>query len=80
MGKTLSLRKIDSLGRIVIPRDMRKALKISEWDELRLSLTGNRIIIERDKAECAFCGADAGLLEVNGKFVCKKCQEEIAGI
>lgn len=73
MKKTNSIRKIDNLGRIVIPMDIRKALEIKEWDELRIYLDDNTIKIEKALPSCTFCGSEEGLVDFEGKSVCAHC-------
>ena len=77
MTKKASLRKIDNLGRIVIPMDLRRALEISDWDELRISLSGSRIIIEKEHPECTFCRETAGLVPFREKHICPACLAEL---
>lgn len=78
MKKTRSIRRIDNLGRIVIPMDMRRALEIAEWDELSISLSGNKVVIEKEKPACTFCGSVSSLTEMKEKFICKKCLQELS--
>ena len=73
MKKTYSIRKIDNLGRIVIPMDFRKALEISDWDDLRIALEGNSVTIRKEKDSCTFCGSEKNLSAFGDKFVCKAC-------
>ncbi|MBR5295344.1 MAG: AbrB/MazE/SpoVT family DNA-binding domain-containing protein [Clostridia bacterium] len=73
MKKTYSIRKIDNLGRIVIPMDFRKALEISDWDELRIALEGNTIAIRKAADSCTFCQNEENLLPFEDKFICSDC-------
>lgn len=73
MKKTYSIRKIDNLGRIVIPMDFRKALEIHDWDDLRISLDGNAISIRKEHDTCTFCGSEKNLSAFEEKFICKNC-------
>ena len=73
MKKGYSIRKIDNLGRIVIPMDFRKALEISDWDELRIALEDNVITIRKAADSCTFCGSEENLLCFEGKFLCSDC-------
>ena len=57
MKGTRCIRKVDNLGRIVIPRDIRKALDIKEWDDLQISLEKNSIVINRCSNHCTFCNS-----------------------
>ncbi|MBQ4037540.1 MAG: AbrB/MazE/SpoVT family DNA-binding domain-containing protein [Clostridia bacterium] len=77
MKKIYSIRKIDNLGRIVIPMDFRKALEIQEWDELAISLRENEVVIRKAQNACTFCGSEEGLTEYEGRFLCKACLEKL---
>lgn len=80
MKKNYSIRKIDNLGRIVIPMDFRKALEIHEWDDLRIALEGNTVTIRKEKDSCTFCGSEKHLDAFEGKFICKSCRERLSKI
>lgn len=73
MKKTFSVRKIDNLGRIVIPMDFRKALEIHDWDDLRIALEGNTVTIRKEHSNCTFCGSEKSLSPFEDKFICKNC-------
>ena len=77
LKKDFSIRKIDSLGRIVIPMDFRRALDIQEWDELRLSMEGAHIIVEKNSPQCVFCQKSERLVHYQGKFICPDCLKEL---
>jgi len=78
MKKEFSIRKIDNLGRIVIPMDFRRSLDIQEWDELRLSLEGSRIVVEKNSPRCIFCHRTEHLVHFQGKFICPDCLKELS--
>ncbi len=78
MKKTFSIRKIDNLGRIVIPMDFRKALEIQDWDELYLSLEGSTVQIRKAHQQCTFCGSEEKLSPFHDKFICEKCLGELS--
>ncbi len=77
MKKDYSIRTIDSVGRIVIPMDLRKALDIHEWDELRIYRDHDHIIVEKNNPVCIFCGSGKDLIFYKEKYVCKKCLKGI---
>ncbi len=78
MKKSYSIRKIDNLGRIVIPMDIRKALEIKEWDELRISLEENAIRIQKATPTCTFCGSEESLFPFEGKYICAACLQKLS--
>lgn len=73
MDKLHFVRKIDELGRIVIPIELRKILNIQEKDSLGLSLTEDGIFINKEKPSCIFCNSNFELQSFYGKNVCNKC-------
>ena len=50
-------RKVDQLGRVVLPVEMRKALRIDVGDLVMMSAEGDRIVLEKVEQRCVFCGA-----------------------
>ncbi len=66
-------RKVDELGRVVFPIEIRRKLKIEPGDQMRIYLEGGSIIMKKDAAECVFCGSSKNLTEISGKHICRKC-------
>ena len=66
-------RRIDELGRIVIPKGMRTALNINDNDELEIYLEGDRIIIRKAEQSCSICGSKENLVELHKKHICMHC-------
>lgn len=61
MDKSNFVRKIDELGRIVLPMELRKILDIKEKDSLGISLNNNGIFIKKEKPFCIFCNSNTNL-------------------
>ena len=80
MKNTGVVRRIDGLGRIVIPMEYRRTLGINERDPLSISLAGDRIVVERHKAACTFCGQEEGVRTFRGQSVCNGCMEALRGL
>lgn len=78
MKATGVLRKIDGLGRIVIPMEMRNKLDISTNDPLEIHVEGSQIVLKKYDPDCTFCGSTKNVTEFKGKNVCKKCIKEIS--
>ena len=72
MKATGVLRKIDGLGRIVIPMEIRNKLDISTNDPLEIHVEGTQI-----EPDCTFCGSSKNVIEYKGKNICQKCLEEL---
>jgi AbrB family transcriptional regulator, transcriptional pleiotropic regulator of transition state genes len=73
MKSTGVVRKIDELGRIVLPSELRRVFGIREGDELEISVDGNRVILEKRQDVCLFCSAEDGLITFEGRTVCRSC-------
>lgn len=66
-------RNIDDLGRIVIPKEIRKVLGAEAGDEFNIELNGLKVTITKTENSCAFCGEPTDYLIVQNLPVCKKC-------
>ncbi len=73
------VRRIDELGRIVIPVEIRKRFGITDHDALEISVEGDTIVLARPRTECVFCGADQELSEFRGRPVCDDCLAALRG-
>jgi len=71
------VRKLDPLGRIVIPKEIRKVLGIGEGDSLEIAKSDNEIILRKYSKGCIFCGSDEGILEFRDILVCEKCKQAL---
>ncbi|MFT8344489.1 AbrB/MazE/SpoVT family DNA-binding domain-containing protein [Clostridium beijerinckii] len=71
------VRKLDPLGRIVIPAEIRKVLGIGEGDSLEIAKSDNEIVLRKYNKGCVFCGSDEGILEFKDTLVCKKCKQAL---
>ena len=73
MGDTGIVRRVDDLGRIVIPMELRRTLGIHVKDPLSISVEGERIILQKYRESCAICGSEAELTTVKDRAVCAEC-------
>ena len=80
MKSTGILRRVDELGRVVLPIELRRSLDIEEKDPLEISVEEDRIILRKYQPTCIFCGAESDLLDYRGKKICAVCQREIVDI
>lgn len=78
MKSTGIVRKIDELGRVVIPMEMRRSMNIEDGDAFEIFVEGEHIVLSKYEPLCTFCGGSDGLAEYKGKRICKACREEIA--
>ncbi len=77
MKSTGIVRKVDELGRIVIPIELRRTLDIAEKDSLEIFVDGERIILAKHEDSCIFCGKSKNLSVRKGKNICDACFEEL---
>lgn len=73
MKNTGMNRKLDVLGRIVIPAEIRKSLDLKEGGVLDISLEEDRIILTPRQDACVFCGGRSELKTYSGRMVCSSC-------
>ncbi len=73
MKSTGIVRKVDELGRVVIPIELRRTLHINEKDSLEIYVDSDRIILRKYEPACVFCGHADGVMNFKNKNVCKKC-------
>ena len=73
-------RHIDELGRIVVPKEIRQALKLQSGENLEIYVEENAIIFKKIESSCALCGGNSELLDFNEKKICDCCLKEIKEI
>lgn len=71
------IRKVDELGRIVIPHEIRKALDIRSNDNLELTIEGDCLILHKFDASCIFCGGKELLSVYREKYLCAACLQNL---
>lgn len=74
---TAMVRKIDDLGRIVIPAETRRLFNIREGDQLAISVDGDSIMIRKLDATCVFCGSTEEVSDFKGRGVCASCRSSL---
>lgn len=77
MKSTGIVRNIDELGRLVVPKEMRKKLGIANTDPVEFFVEEDRIIVKKYLPVCHFCGASEDVSEFKGKNICSACIEQI---
>lgn len=80
MKSTGIVRKVDELGRIVLPIELRRTLDIAERDELEIYLDDDKVILKKYEPSCIFCGSSCGLVTYHGRNVCLECIENMSNI
>ena len=77
MKSTGIIRNVDELGRIVIPKEMRKKMDIASSDPVEIYVEGDKIILTKYNASCCFCSGESGVVDFKGKKICESCLEEL---
>ncbi|MBZ4654544.1 MAG: AbrB/MazE/SpoVT family DNA-binding domain-containing protein [Bacillota bacterium] len=78
MKSTGIVRKVDELGRVVIPIELRRTLGIDEKDALEIYVDQEKIILKKYEPACVFCGSADDVQNFRGKLVCKECAQAMA--
>lgn len=78
MKSTGIVRKVDELGRIVLPIELRRTLDISEKDALEIYVDGSSIILKKYEPACVFCGNANNVSVFKNKNICETCRGDIS--
>lgn len=78
MRATGIVRKVDELGRVVLPIELRRTLSISEKDSLEIFTDEDRIILRKYQPGCHFCDSTEHLCEHKGKWICQGCIDSLS--
>lgn len=77
MKSTGIVRKVDELGRVVIPIELRRSLDIDVKDALEIFVDGEQIVLKKYAPACIFCGQAKDVTSFKGKNICPACFEEL---
>ncbi|MFR2533911.1 MAG: AbrB/MazE/SpoVT family DNA-binding domain-containing protein [Clostridia bacterium] len=80
MKSTGIIRKVDELGRVVIPIEIRNQFQIAEKDPIEIYVDGSSIILKKYEKSCLFCGNTKKLVDYKGKLICNKCLKQLSDI
>jgi len=77
MKSTGIVRQMDSLGRIVLPIELRRTLDIAQKDSLEIYVDESSIILKKYQPSCIFCNNAKDVINYKGKNICKSCLDEL---
>lgn len=77
MKSTGIVRKVDELGRVVIPIELRRNLDIDVKDALEIFVDGEHIVLKKYAPACIFCGQAKDVITFKNKNICPACLEEL---
>ena len=78
MKSTGIIRKVDELGRVVIPIEIRNQFNIAEKDPIEIYVDGSSIVLKKYEPNCIFCGSTKKLVTYKDKLICSKCIETLS--
>ena len=78
LRRTGAARKVDQLGRVVLPSEVRRHFDISPGDLIEIAVDSDAILLTKVENRCVFCGETASLSEFSGKLVCGECVSRLA--
>lgn len=78
MKSTGIVRKVDELGRIVLPSELRKSLGIEVKDSLEIYTSGDSVILKKYLPACVFCGEANDIITFKGKNIRKNCLRQVS--
>ncbi len=74
------VKKVDRLGRVVLPIELRRSLGIEEGDAMELYLADGAIALRKIETTCAFCNGEEELISYRGKNICQECLAKITAL
>ena len=77
MKSTGVVRRIDELGRITLPMELRRNFDLAEKDALEIYVESDKIILKKYEPSCVFCGEAKDVINYKGKIICRKCLDEM---
>ncbi len=77
MKSTGIVRKVDNLGRVVLPVEIRRTMDIDLKDPIEVFVDGQTIILKKYEPECIFCGNAKDVQVYKGKNICSECLKEL---
>ena len=80
MKSTGIVRKVDELGRIVLPIELRRTLDITERDALEIYVDGASIVLRKYQPSCIFCGNAKNVINYKNKNICPGCLKQLKAL
>ena len=80
MKSTGIVRKVDELGRVVIPIEIRNKFDIAEKDPIEIYVDVSSIILKKYEPNCIFCGNSKNLISYKDKLICSKCAQKLSSL
>ncbi len=78
MKSTGIVRRVDELGRVVLPIELRRTLNIVDKDSLEIYVDEEKIVLRKYEPACIFCGNAEGVYQYRGKNICSDCLDDLS--
>ena len=72
------IRQLDELGRVVLPREFRRALAWGDETKIVIQLDGSKMVLFAEPSQCFLCAGQEDLREVKDRYICKACIEKLS--
>lgn len=80
MKSTGIVRKLDELGRVVLPVELRRRLGIDIRDAMELKVDGCYVVLQEYKPRCTFCKSTENVVEKKDKLICENCLNDLINL
>lgn len=80
MRATGITRRLDKLGRIMLPMELRRNLEISNDDPIEIYVEGSSVVLRKKECACMLCGQEKDVLEFKSRRVCRNCLETLRSL
>lgn len=77
MKPTGIVRKLDRMGRLALPMELRRTFEIEEKDALEIFVDGNMLLLKKYQPVCIFCGNSRNVQIYKDKNICQNCMNEL---
>ncbi len=77
MKSTGIIRKVDELGRVVIPIELRRFMGIQEKNAIEIFLDSDRIVLQKHERSCIFCDSEDEVRYYKNKLICRHCLRDL---
>lgn len=80
MKTTGIIRQLDTLGRIVLPIELRRTIGIGPKDMIEIFVEGSSVILRKYEPDCSFCGSSRSLVQYKDRMICSRCLKELKSL
>ena len=80
MKATGIVRRIDNLGRVVLPIELRRQMDLEDNASLEIFVDGDAVVLKKYQPACVFCGEAEGVVPFAGRNICAACRKKIASL